>query len=53
MPRKKDLPKQPIDVTTEELAQRVFPTKVLEKLKEIAAQESPQSRKQSSQDDSS
>ena len=52
MPRKKDPPKQPIDMTTEELAQRVFPPKVLEKLKKIAAQEQSQPRNQSSQDDS-
>ena len=52
MPRKKEPPKQPIDMTTEELAQRVFPPNVLEKLKELAAQEPKQPRKPSSQKDS-
>jgi len=33
MPRKK---KEPKDMTTEELAQRVFPAKVLKELKKIA-----------------
>ena len=33
MPRKK---KEPIDMTTEELARRIFPPKVLKELKRIA-----------------
>jgi hypothetical protein len=33
MPKKK---KRPIDMTTEELAKKVFPKKVLEELKQIA-----------------
>lgn len=36
MPRKK---KEPIDMTTEELAKKAFPPKVLKELKRIAHQE--------------
>ena len=37
MPRKKkEQPKLPHDMTTEELAKKVFPPKVLEELKKIA-----------------
>ncbi len=35
MPKKKDV-KQPKDMTTEELAEKVFPKKVVEELKRIA-----------------
>lgn len=43
MPRKK---KQPIDMTTEELAKKVFPPKVLKELKRIAHEgETPESPK--------
>jgi len=35
MPRRK---KEPIDMTTEELAKRVFPPKILKELKQIAHQ---------------
>jgi hypothetical protein len=40
--------KHPKDMTTEELAQRVFPKKLLEKLKEIAHAKDDKSKPKSS-----
>ncbi|MBI4213615.1 MAG: hypothetical protein HY534_04830 [Chloroflexi bacterium] len=53
MPKKDQPKKRATDMTDEELARRIFPPKVLEMLKEVAAQEPKQPRKSSSQEDSS
>ncbi len=47
MPRKK---KEPKDMTTEELAKKVFPPKALEQLKKLANPEEPKPAKSSHKD---
>ncbi|MBI4213262.1 MAG: hypothetical protein HY534_03055 [Chloroflexi bacterium] len=52
MPKKEQPKKRATEMTDDELAKRIFPPKVLEELKRVAAQEPTQKRKSSSQEDS-
>lgn len=53
MPRKAKPKKPASEMTSDELARRIFPPKVLERLNDVAHQEPTPKRKSSSQEDSS